>query len=205
MDEFDFQKAFDVSRETIDALKLYQELLIKWQARINLISPNTIDDIWLRHFADSAQLFSLVGKEPTNWLDIGSGAGFPGLIMALFAKDKGWTTEFTLVESDSRKCVFLNEIRRQLKLNVFVKAERIEKISGQFDVISARALASVEKLLGWAQPLSHSQTKLIFPKGRNLDLELTDALASWHIEYDKHTSQLESDSSILIIKEFTNV
>ena len=138
----------DVSRETIDNLNVYVDILKKWNTTINLVSKVSIKDVWNRHILDSAQLFKFVTHDMTKWLDIGSGAGFPGLVIAVLAKRSFPNLEVTLIESDKRKCVFLNEVVRELDLNVKTVSKRIEDCPPQdADVISARALTQLENLL----------------------------------------------------------
>ena len=115
----------DVSRETIDNLNLYVDILRKWNTTINLVSKGSITDVWKRHILDSAQLFKFVTHDMEKWLDIGSGAGFPGLVIAILAKGRFTNLRVTLIESDKRKCVFLNEVVRELDLNVKILSKRI--------------------------------------------------------------------------------
>ncbi|WP_348534818.1 16S rRNA (guanine(527)-N(7))-methyltransferase RsmG [Hyphomicrobium sp. D-2] len=122
----DFARLFDVSRETIDKLLTYEALLRQWQRTINLVAPSTLDQVWSRHFADSAQLFRFAPENATNWLDLGSGAGFPGMVLAIMlAKRPG--AQVTMVESDTRKAAFLREVGRRCSAAVDIRAERIEK------------------------------------------------------------------------------
>ena len=147
----EFQAFTRVSRETLDGFATYRTLLLKWQAKINLVSAATVDDVWERHFADSAQLFRMLGDDVAHVADLGSGAGFPGLVLALMARDAGRKSMFHLVESDSRKAAFLIEVALALKLfnhNVHVHALRLEKmaegkLAGTMGVVVARALAAL--------------------------------------------------------------
>lgn len=159
-----------VSRETIDKLVLYQELLLKWQKKINLVSPNTIENAWERHFVDSIQVFSLLPTNAQHIVDLGSGAGFPGLVLAAMNIDM----QVTLIESDRRKCIFLKEVARTLGLkNVGVLNSRIEVVKDiKADVITARALASLSQLIEWSTPFVKNDTVLIFPKGESHRVEI---------------------------------
>ena len=136
----EFAKQFNVSRETLDKFRLYESLLIKWQKKINLIAPSTVKDIWLRHFADSAQIKDNLDID-NKIADIGAGAGFPGLVLAIFGFN------VTLIESDQRKSMFLKTIVRALSLeNSTVMYLLLDDVDKEFDVVTARALAPLDKL-----------------------------------------------------------
>ncbi len=198
-----FEKNFDVSRETIERLGEYEALLKKWNTKINLVSRNTVNDIWQRHFSDSAQLFPHIDNLYSNWLDFGSGAGFPGLVVATIAKEKAPNIEFVLVESDQRKAAFLHTVSNTLGLKVKVISERVEALNPQHaDIISARAVAPLGQLLELARPHAHKSTILLFPKGINYELELTAAQKHWHIEVEIIPSMTDSSSVILRIEDF---
>ncbi|MCF6303908.1 MAG: 16S rRNA (guanine(527)-N(7))-methyltransferase RsmG [Rhodobacteraceae bacterium] len=199
-----FETLFDVPRETMEQLAQYEVLLTKWNQKINLVAPSTIPDIWHRHFADSAQLWSLRNLDATNWLDIGSGAGFPALVLAIFAKKQSPNLIFTLVESDQRKCAFLINVAQALDLNIIIKPERIENLASQpFDMISARALSSLPELLEISEPFCKESTICLFPKGNRYELELTKARKTWHIEEQKIPSLTDAESVILRIESFS--
>jgi 16S rRNA (guanine527-N7)-methyltransferase len=196
-----FRKMFcaklGVSRETLDRLSVYGELLIKWQTTINLVSNSTIDDMWRRHFLDSAQIFSLLPSDAKNTLDIGSGAGFPGLVLALMG-----AKNVTLVESDTRKCMFLKEVLRETNSVANIENCRIEDFTeASFDVITARALAPLDKLLVYAQPYFCPGTIGVFPKGRRFDLELTSAKERWRLKYSLVPSVTDTSGAIIVVEE----
>ncbi len=193
----------DVSRETLDQLRDFQTLILKWTQRINLISRNTTDEIWQRHIVDSAQLFPLAGEDWRQWIDLGSGGGFPGLVIAILASEKNPNGKIHLVESDVRKCVFLEMVTRELGLPVAIHNDRIEKIDTfSADVVSARALASVSDLLEMARPFSGAETRLLLLKGSHLDSELTQADGRWHIDADKIPSLTDPSARILSVRHF---
>ncbi|MCF6273177.1 MAG: 16S rRNA (guanine(527)-N(7))-methyltransferase RsmG [Rhodobacteraceae bacterium] len=201
-----FQTEFNVSRETLNLLEVYEALLVKWNDKINLISKSTVPLVWERHFFDSAQLWPMIPASALSWLDFGSGAGFPALVNAVIAKEKRPDLNFTLVEADQRKGVFLSTIIRELGLNVVVVADRIEKIEPRkVDIITARAVASLDKLLGFSAPHAHKSTVLLFPKGRGYESELTAAQNHWHIEEKVFHSMTDSSSVILRIEDFNRV
>jgi len=198
-----FASEFDVSRETLERLDEYEELLKKWNSKINLVSHNTLDDIWHRHFYDSAQLYQHIGDSCKKWLDFGAGAGFPGLVIAAMAMEDHPKTNFILVESDKRKAAFLMTVSNTLGLSASVITERIEALSPQnADIISARAVASLDQLLTWAAPHARKSSVLLFPKGNSYESELTAARKHWHIEVEITPSMTDSSSVILRIKDF---
>ncbi len=190
-----------VSRETLAKLEIYAAQLVKWQKAINLVAPNTLPDLWRRHFLDSAQILPLAAEAgPGHWLDLGSGAGFPGLVVAAMGREG-----VTLIESDSRKAVFLRETARAMNIEVSVRAERIEAVPAAdyrpAAVISARALAPLSDLLAWAAPFAGPHTLLLFPKGRQAEDELTLAGKSWTMEkLDSLPSQTDPAARILRIR-----
>lgn len=202
-DKAGFQERFSVSRETIAGLEAYEALLQKWNPRINLVSRTTLAEVWHRHFADSAQLWELMPETASIWLDFGSGAGFPALVIATLAKEKKPDLRVVLVESDQRKCAFLINVIAELGLNAEVKAARIEDIPSQnADVISARAVAPLEKLMELSTSHAHKSTVMLFPKGNSYESELTAARKHWHIEQKAIPSLTDPNSVILKIKEF---
>lgn len=166
-------------------LGIYEELLRRWQAKINLVAPNTLGDIWGRHFADSAQVRQ-AAPEASVWVDLGSGAGFPGLVTALLLKDRPGA-RVHLIESDQRKCAFLRAVSRETGAPAEVHAERIEKLlpalPGRIDAISARALAPLEKLIGLAREPLEKGAIGVFLKGEEWQAELTAAerLGRFHL------------------------
>jgi len=201
-----FAQKFEVSRETMEQLDEYEALLQKWNPKINLVSRNTLDEIWHRHFADSAQLYQYIDNSAVSWLDFGSGAGFPGLVVAAMAREKYPELTFTLVESDHRKAAFLLTVSNALKLKTKVITERIESLQPQSaDIITARAVAPLEQLLNWAAPHAHKSTVLLFPKGNSYESELTAARKHWHIEAEVIPSVTDSGSVILRIEDFERV
>lgn len=196
----------DVSRETRARLEQFVALLRKWSARINLVSPRSLETVWQRHVADSAQLLPLAPPQARSWIDLGSGAGFPGLIVASLARETRPDLRVTCVESDSRKCAFMRTAIRDLGLNADVKTERIERLAAQpHDVVSARALAPLERLLELSEPLCGPGTIRLFPKGATAHSELTEARRSWHIQCRSHQSRTAPDAVILEIQEAARV
>lgn len=191
---------YKVSRETLTRLELYEELIKKWNPAINLVSKGSLGFLWQRHFHDSAQIFKFKAKTPCNWADFGSGGGFPGIILAILAIDSSADSHFTLVESDVRKSTFLRTVIRDLGLNATVITNRIEKIKPlNADIITARALASLDKLLEYAVQHLNEDGVAIFLKGERYRLELKDALARWDFTVEEHTSETNPQGAILKI------
>lgn len=191
-----------VSRETRERLALLSEMILTWTQRINLIAPSTRADIWRRHIEDSVQLWALAPPTISSWIDLGSGAGLPGLVIAAIAAEKAPGLSVTLVEADQRKAVFLRHAAAQLDIHPVICASRIERMkSVPYDVVSARALAPLPRLLDLAYPFVGNKTVLILPKGANVDSELTAARRRWHIRGEKVPSQTDPAATILKILE----
>jgi 16S rRNA (guanine527-N7)-methyltransferase len=271
----DFAAIFDVSRETLQRLLVYERLLRQWQKAVNLVAPSTLDDIWHRHFADSAQLLPLAPAGARTWVDLGSGAGFPGLVVAMLLADKAATAAMavpsllvpkarlrhdvgegqgggkspssrlrgegrqqtreqaaaphpnplpmpeeawgegnaprvTLIESNARKCAFLREVVRQTgigaRIAVDILSTRIETAATQAslqapDVVSARALAPLDKLLALAAPLFTPDTTGLFMKGREAAAELEAAKKMWDFKVELVPSRAEPQSRIVIVRQ----
>lgn len=191
----------DVSRETFDALKAYEALVQRWNPAINLVSKSSLEDLWERHVADSAQVFRQCPQDAMTWADFGSGGGFPGLVVAILAKELKPELRVTLVESDLRKATFLRQAAKALALSVDVLSERIESLRPlAADVLSARALAPLSALLGYsAKHLSQSGTA-IFPKGAQFQVELAEARKDWRFDIDIKQSLSEAEAAILVIR-----
>lgn len=193
----------DVSRETLERLEGYFALLTRWNQRINLVSRPSLAEGWNRHVLDSAQLYALVDEREGLWLDLGSGGGLPGLVIAvLTAEDRRFTVH--MIESDERKAVFLRTVIATLGLErATVETARIEDATPQkAAVISARALAPLHRLLPLAARFATPETLSLFPKGRSAAAELTEARRDWHIEADSVPSRSDPDGTILLIRTF---
>lgn len=196
----DLLSPFHVSRETEERLSLLASELRRWQAIKNLVGPGTLDHIWDRHIVDSLQLLDLQ-PEARTWLDLGSGAGFPGLVLAIAGFERGLTVH--MVESNSRKCAFLRNVARLTGVHAKVHEARLETVIPDFvgvaDVVSARALASLTKLLEWTEPLLKAGTTGLFPKGREVESELTEARESWTFAAEILPSRTDSEARIVRI------
>lgn len=192
----------DVSRETIVKLEDFAELTKKWNPRINLVAKSTIPELWSRHIIDSAQLFRFASPQPRHWLDIGSGGGFPGIVMAAIALEKSPETQFTLIESDQRKAAFLRTAVRELSLNATVIADRVELTEPQgADIISARALSALTELFPHIVRHSAPNGIAILPKGKLHLQEIQQAKEEWRFDVETHPSMTDSQASILVVKD----
>ena len=165
-------------------LEQYVQILLKWQKAINLIAPSTINDIWNRHVIDSAQLFPFIPESASILVDMGSGAGFPGLVLAILNKqNQGPLKQIILIESDQRKCVFLQEVIRLLELPVSVYDKRIEQVTGvTADVLTARALAPLRDLLELGKKIITPETVCLFLKGEQVDQEIQNCSVPCQVE-----------------------
>lgn len=190
-----------VSRETLDQLRAYADLLITWNAKINLVGRSTVGDLWWRHMFDAAQLVPLLPIKRSTLVDMGSGAGFPGLVLAAMGQ-----LSAHLIEGDQRKAAFLREAARVMGLSVQVHACRIEAAPLlSADVISARALAPLPELLALAERFANATTVHIYPKGQNVEGELTQTHKIWTMQLEQFPSRTESAASILRLSEVRRV
>ena len=190
-----------VSRETTERLRKFVDLLLRWNRTINLISRRDEALVWDRHIADALALLPLLPPEFVRAIDLGSGAGLPGLVMAI-ATGK----PFDLVDADHRKAAFLREAARESGAPVTIHAARIEMLDlPPAPVITARALAPLPTLLGWAAPLLAPGGVCLFPKGRLTADELTAASAQWHMRVERFASPTDPDATILRISEISRV
>jgi 16S rRNA (guanine527-N7)-methyltransferase len=191
-----------VSRETVDRLDQFVALLLDWQSRINLIASSTVPTLWTRHVADSLQLLALAPKA-RRWADLGAGAGFPGLVVACALADSP-SAEVHLIESNQKKAAFLNEAIRVTGAPAILHAERsddfIKKSDGPLDVVTARALAPLPRLLTIAYPLLKRGAIGVFPKGQDVDAELTEAAKCWSIQASLVPSRTDPKSRVLVIR-----
>ena len=199
-------QGLDVSRETLEKLKSFEDLVVKWTAKINLIAKGTVSDVWDRHIVDSVQIWDQAPQNWSHWVDIGSGGGFPAIPIACIASEKKPESRFTLIESDQRKGAFLRTAARELDLNVKVISERIEKAEPQSaDVISARALASMTDLLGFAERRLVADGTCLFQKGKTAEQEIFDARQHWVFDYKSTPSITDPEASLISIKGFNRV
>jgi len=194
-----------VSRETLARLKTYAGMLEDWNARHNLVSRGSLAELWQRHFWDSAQLAPLIPQKAESMIDLGSGAGFPGLVLAELLKDRPHF-RVVLVEATAKKCRFLQAVADRLALPVEILNARAEDLPSEaFDVITARACAPLPELLAYAQRFWGNKTRGFFHKGQNLAAELTQASKSWRLKAEQHPSRSDPSGVILEIRELQRV
>jgi 16S rRNA (guanine527-N7)-methyltransferase len=204
-----FAQAFDVSHETLGNLAIYADLVKHWQRAVNLVAPSTLDQVWHRHIADSAQITALVPPAARTFADLGSGGGFPALVLAIMMAEHSRPQPFamTLIESDNRKGAFMREVIRKSGLKrdgnaVEILSLRIENTVtqikvGAVDVVTARALASLDRLFQYAYPLFHSSTVGLFLKGQDVEREIAEAQAHWTFTARMIPSRTELDATIV--------
>jgi|SRR5262249_804677 len=196
---------FDVSRETAARLDRFVALMLTWQHRVNLISPSTITSLWTRHVADSLQLLQLTNPHinPPVWLDLGSGGGFPGVAIACALADVPGACVH-LVESNMKKAAFLREAVRESRVPGIVHPVRIETLAPELGAsaryVTARALAPLPDLLALIAPLLKKGAKALLLKGRDLDLELTEATKYWNIDAYQVPSKTDESGRILVVR-----
>ncbi len=193
----------DVSRETWDRLTGLEALVRQWNPTINLVSRSSLSDLWARHIHDSAQLFTFCPVTARTWVDVGSGGGFPGIVVAILAAEHCPDLRVTLVESDLRKATFLRQATRTLRLSAEILSQRIESLPAlAADVLSARALAPLPDLITIAERHLKPGGLAMFPKGERHASEITEARRIWDIDLEVRPSQSQPDAAILIIKRF---
>lgn len=196
----------NVSRETFLRLKEYEKLLFKWNAKINLVSKSTLDNFWNRHVLDSAQFLSSVSEKAGKWVDLGSGGGLPGLVVAILSDEIEPVNKLFLVEADVRKAVFLKTVCRELGLKVEVYNNRIEELPPMSaNIVSARALAPLKTLCLYAKNHLEKDGEAVFAKGENWKAELVEAQKKWIFSYEAVKSTLHEGSVVLVLRGIKSV
>ncbi len=194
-----------VSRETLSRLSVYTDMLVDWNARHNLVSRASLADFWRRHLWDSAQLATYVPASAGSLVDLGSGAGFPGLVLAEIFRGRP-DFRLALYEATAKKCRFLEAVAARLDLRIEVRQGRIEESEPEsFDVVTARACAPLAKLLPYAQRFWGKNSVALLLKGQNVEAELTESHKSWRMDVIKHQSQSDPSGVILEIRELHRV
>jgi len=191
---------YNVSRETIDKIELYVECLLDWQNKFNLIGKSTIENVWERHILDSIQLLKLLPKNYNNLMDIGTGAGLPGFIIAIC---EGKEKDIYLVDSSKKKCSFLEHVAHKCNIRVKIYADRVENMdigTTKIDVITARAFSSIDNIIRLTNPYIHSKTKYLLQKGINAKTELTNSKISSQLNVKYVSSITNKDAYILDIE-----
>lgn len=208
----ELQQEFALSPEITGKLHIYADMLNRWQPRINLVSRNSLLDLWHRHFRDSAQIAVFmedIKDVPDIWLDVGSGAGFPGLVLAMMRSDRH-NIPVHLIESDQRKAIFLREVIRATNAPALVHNQRVERLekqdfAGAARLITARALAPLQEILDLTEKLGGANTKFLLLKGQDVDRELTLASKYRKMRFTKHPSRTDSEGVVLEITEVARV
>jgi 16S rRNA (guanine527-N7)-methyltransferase len=194
----EFAARTGVSRETLSRLKTYADLLADWNARHNLVAKSTQPDLWHRHLWDSAQLAPLIPETARSLADLGSGAGFPGLVLAAMRPE----LKVTLHEATTKKCAFLQAAADRMGLKVETRNARLEGLPPQaFDAVTARALAPLPQLLDYAHRFTGPNTVCLFLKGQNVGSELTEASKYWNMKASQVPSQTDPSAAIVMVRE----
>ena len=202
MKKNEFVKSLNVSRETLNGFYEYETLLSKWNEKINLVSKNTLVDIWERHFLDSGQIIKHVEASGKRWVDVGSGAGFPGLVVALLLRDRKIDCDLVLVEKNPKKSFFLNEVIRKLNLSVEVVNDNIDNLEPlNADILTARAFSELNNLIEIAFRHRKKEGICLFLKGENYRIELDKTLNYWFFDYDIVDSLSSSSGKIIRVKK----
>ncbi len=198
-----FTSNYQVSRETIGSLVKYEEMLIKSNKSLNLIANSTVKNIWIRHFLDSFQVIDFIDENQKTLVDIGSGAGFPGLVLSIAAKEKKIPLKIKLIEKSKRKTIFLKEIITKLKLNADVVNENIEDKKFHFvdDAFVARAFKPIPKIFELIHNKAENFKKIIIFLGKNGQEGLLQASKNWHIKYKQSMSVTSNDSFIIEVNK----
>ena len=203
--EFTLPDNANVSRETEALLVQYVAMLVKWNAAINLVSHASIKEVWTRHIVDSIQVFNF-GHTARHWVDLGTGGGLPGLVVAILAQQLAPEMRITLVESDQRKAAFLRQASQMLGVRTHVIADRIEAVPPLgADIVSARALASLSVLCGFAKRHLACDGLAIFLKGKSAATEISEAQASWQFLLESHSSVTDPPATVLLVRNIVHV
>lgn len=190
-----------VSRETFERLLRFEAVFLQWARRINLAAPSTLDAVWERHILDSAQLLHLAPRDATRWVDLGSGGGFPGAVLAVLLQERPGSTVH-LIESNGKKAAFLQTVLAQLEVPARVLRIRIEDafpLTGPVEIVTARALAPLDQLLGWARPWLEQDGRGLFHKGRDYSAEIEESRDRWQFDLVIHADEVDPQGRILEI------
>ena len=207
-----FKQLYDVSRETMQRLLDYENLILTHQKNFNLVGKGTLDQVWIRHFADSAKIFPIIKryanknrKNGVKLVDIGTGAGLPGVVFSIISEFDGFKSRVILIDSNQKKCRFLNEVKIKLGLSYQVVNERSETLKEKFDVVTCRAVSSVLDILTKNRSMIGDKTKLLLFKGKNWEMELKESKKKWKFKYNvvKNNKLLDSTGGVTL--ELTNI
>ncbi|MCA3442558.1 MAG: 16S rRNA (guanine(527)-N(7))-methyltransferase RsmG [Rhodobacter sp.] len=199
----DMQPCSDLAAER---LRIFVALLGKWNSAINLVSSASLADVWTRHVEDSVQLLGLVPPDRKLWVDMGTGAGFPGVVIALMTADTTDAVDMVLIESDQRKAAFLTTVSRETGVPMVIHAERIELVvPQQADIVSARALAPLSRLCAFADRHMVAGGVALFPKGGQYGAEVAEARKAWAFDLEVHGSKTDPTGAVLKLKDLRRV
>ena len=203
--ENEMQK-YDVSRETLLKLRAYEASLKEWQNKFNLVSNSSLEDAWNRHFIDSMQLFKYIPKSAKSLYDFGSGAGFPGMVLAIMASEKTPYLKVSLIESINKKTLYLKHVSEICSTNVEIFNQRIESLpKNKVDVVTSRAMTSLNDLLSYAYPFCKTDTVCIFPKGKKHQEEIDEARKHWQFDCQINPSETSTEGVILVITKLAKL
>jgi len=198
----EFIDTYQVPHETIHKLSTYERMLAEWNEKFNLVATSTLAHTWTRHFSDSAQLIQYIPEKAITLADMGAGAGFPGLVLAIVAQGLNRELVVNSIEATNKKADFLQAVVDELKINVIVRRERVEAIKDiKADIVTARALKALPELLKYANRLVHKDTICLFLKGRHAAEELTEARKYWTFKLETHPSRSDDSGSVLVLND----
>jgi len=203
-----FEELYDVSRETIEKLLIYEKLILNAQEKHNLVGKSTLSQVWLRHFADSAKIFQIIEdkyhklkKESISFADIGSGAGFPGVVISLMLEAKNMIVRTVLIDSNKKKSSFLENVKKKMGLSYNVLNKRSESVEEKFDIITARAVTSITKFLDINYNLFKKDSIIILLKGKTWREEIKESKKKWKFQFNvvKNNNQLDASGGVTLI------
>ena len=203
-----FEELYDVSRETIEKLLIYEKLILNAQEKYNLVGKSTLSQVWLRHFADSAKIFQIIEdrynkskKDPISFADIGSGAGFPGVVISLMLEAKNMIVRTVLIDSNKKKSIFLENVKKKMELSYIVLNKRSESVEEKFDIITARAVTSIKKFLDINYNLFKKDSIIILLKGKTWREEIKESKKKWKFQFNvvKNNNQLDSSGGVTLV------
>ena len=203
-----FEELYNVSRETIEKLLIYEKLILNAQEKYNLVGKSTLSQVWLRHFADSAKIFQIIEdrynkskKDPISFADIGSGAGFPGVVISLMLEAKHMIVRTILIDSNKKKSIFLENVKKKMELSYIVLNKRSESVEEKFDIITARAVTSITKFLDINYNLFKKDSIIILLKGKTWREEIKESKKKWKFQFNvvKNNNQLDSSGGVTLV------
>ena len=203
-----FEELYDVSRETIEKLLIYEKLILNAQEKYNLVGKSTLSQVWLRHFADSAKIFQIIEdkyhkskKDSISFADVGSGAGFPGVVISLMLEAKNMIVRTVLIDSNKKKSTFLENVKKKMELSYIVLNKRSESVEEKFDIITARAVTSIKKFLDINYNLFKKDSIIILLKGKTWREEIKESKKKWKFQFNvvKNNNQLDSSGGVTLV------